>query len=105
MSPVETNTITSTRETTLLSRAVLMQRTRGVVRPQTAPTGPVPATALSVATDWRGRGHSCARLAIACDAQFQGGAVAGFGVSVTDLMVTDHPYSTRLGPISCRPPV
>jgi hypothetical protein len=39
-------------------------------------------------------------------ASFQGGAIAATGTApVIDLMVTDHQYSTRLGPSSCSPPV
>lgn len=37
---------------------------------------------------------------------FQGGAMAATGrAAVIDLMVTDHKYSTRLGPSACSPPV
>jgi len=104
MSPVDVCTITSTRGTRLLSRVVLSQQPAGVVRPQTAPTTQIPVSAFAGTSDRRGR-------VLPCDAQpsatfDQGGAVAAIGAApVTDLMVTDHPYSTRLGPLSCRPPV
>ena len=40
-------------------------------------------------------------------ASFQGGAMATTTgpAAVIDLMVTDHTYSTRLGPSPCSPPV
>lgn len=108
---MEICTNTSTPATTLLSRVVLSQQPGGVVRPQTAPTTLIAASALAEATAWRGRASTCGSAAQPSAAFGQGGAVAGSGAAsvtdhrVADLMVTDHPYSTPLGPLSCRPPV
>jgi hypothetical protein len=94
---------TSTRETTLLSRAVLPSA-GAVLCPQTALTSAVVATAG--AGDWRARQIAGVNRTGAPAAAFQGGAIAGLGMAfVTDHMVTDHKYSTRLGSPSCSPPV
>ncbi len=88
-------TDTSSRATTLLSCPPLRPMTGAELRPVTAPGAQVASRrgwqATSVAPVFGG---------------FQGGAIAVTGAAaVTDLMVTDHTYSTRLGPPSCSPPV
>jgi hypothetical protein len=105
---METCTNTSTRGTTLLPRVVLSPQPAGVVRLQAAPAPGV----TTLATQSRWRATSARSLAATTFAgSIQGGAVAASDAapvttpSVIDLMVTDHPYSTRLGPSSCRPPV
>lgn len=108
---MEICTSSSTRGTTLLSRVVLSQQPAGVVRPQTAPTTRITASAVAEATRWRGGVRVDDLTAQPFAAVTQGGAVAITGAApVTDLavidpMVTDHPYSTRLEPFPCRPPV
>jgi hypothetical protein len=85
-------TDTSSRATTLLSCPPL---TAGALRPVTAPGAQVAAR----------RGWQATSIAPVFGS-FQGGAIAATGTAaVTDLMVTDHTYSTRLGPPSCSPPV
>ena len=92
-------TDTSARETTLLSRAVLLP-SGAELRPQHAPRTLVVMPAMPNGA-WRGRPDTDRQGITAPTAAFQGGAVAGLGFS----FVTNHPYSTRLGSASCSPPV
>jgi hypothetical protein len=102
---MEVSTVTSTRETTLLSSAVLLP-SQAQLRPQTALRCPVDAAAMADASAWRGRPTTGINGTDAPTAAFQGGAIAGLGFAdVLDHMVTDHKYSTRLGSSSCSPPV
>ena len=88
-------TDTSSRATTLLSCPPPRPLTGEALRPVTAPG----------AQDAARRGWQATSIA-PVSGSFQGGAVAATGTAaVTDLMVTDHPYSTRLGPPTCSPPV
>jgi hypothetical protein len=88
-------TTTSPRATTLLSRLPLQPTTLEALRPVTVPAAQVAAR----------RGWQATSIAPVFGG-FQGGAIAATGTAaVTDLMVIDHPYSTRLGPPSCSPPV
>lgn len=88
-------TDTSARATTLLSCPPLRPMTRAALRPVTAPGARVAAR-----RDWQ------ATSIAPVFGGFQGGAVAATGTAaVTDLMVTDHLYSTRSGPPTCSPPV
>ena len=82
---MESITMTRTRETALLSRAL------------EAGTGWRPGV------DLQGRGHSCV-LAVK-PAAFQGGAIAEFAMAAVTPVVADHTYSTRPGSPSCSPPV
>jgi hypothetical protein len=107
---METCTYASTRGTTLLPHVVLSAQPAGVVRRQAAPA--LGVTTPATAKQTRGRAASVRSHTARSFAGFtQGGAVAATSAapvtspSVIDLMVTDHPYSTRLGPFSCRPPV
>jgi hypothetical protein len=88
-------TDTSSRATTLLSCPPLRPMTGEALRP-------VVAAGVQVAAR---RGWQATSIAPVFGG-FQGGAIAATGTAaVTDLMVTDHTYSTRLGPPSCSPPV
>jgi hypothetical protein len=88
-------TTTSPRATTLLSRLPLQPTTLEALRPVT-----VPAAQVAVQRGWQ------ATSIAPVFGGFQGGAIAATGTAaVTDLMVIDHTYSTRLGPPSCSPPV
>ena len=93
-------TVTTTRETTLLSHAVLLP-SEGELCPQTAVRCLVEMSAMTDAS-WRGRPDTDRQGILApTTAAFQGGAIAGLGF----VFVTDHKYSTRLGSASCSPPV
>ena len=85
-------TDTSSRATTLLSCPPL--------RPMTGEALPVAGVQVAARRGWQ------ATSIAPVFGGFQGGAIAATGTAaVTDLMVTDHTYSTRLGPPSCSPPV
>jgi hypothetical protein len=102
---MEISTLFSTRETTLLSSAVLLP-SEAQPRPQTALRCLVDAAATADAASWRGRPATGSNGTDAPTAGFQGGAITGLGFTdVLDHMVTDHKYSTRLGSSSCSPPV
>jgi hypothetical protein len=92
-------TDTSVRETTLLSRAVLLP-SEAELCPQTTPRCLVVMSAMRDAA-WRGRPDTDRQGITAPTAALQGGAVAGLGFG----FVTNHTYSTRLGSASCSPPV
>ena len=67
----------------------------------------LPSRALgAVASAWQGRKLVGAPLANPSAVAFQGGAIVVAGMAaVSAFMVTDHPYTTRLGSASCSPPV
>jgi hypothetical protein len=94
-------TVTNTRETTLLSHAVLLP-SEAELCPQTAVRCLVEMSAMTDAASWRGRPDTDRQGTTApTTAVLQGGAIAGLGFA----FVTDHKYSTRLGSASCSPPV
>ena len=106
---METCTTTSTRGTTLLSRVAVSPQRGGLVRPRVTSTLRIAPLALAKAARWRAGAPDRGLASQPFSAFHQGGAVTDAAPvadpSVIDLMVTDHPYSTRLGPFSCRPPV
>jgi hypothetical protein len=93
-------TVTSTRETTLLSRAVLLP-SEAELCPQTELPSLVEMSGMTDAAGWRGRPDTDRQGLTAPTTALQGGAIAGLGFA----FVTDHKYSTRLGSASCSPPV
>ena len=103
-------TTTSTRGTTLLPRVAASPLPADFARPS-ATSLRIAGSALAEAPRWRGPALPCGPTTQPFTASTQGGAVAATDAApvtdhaVIDLMVTDHPYSTRLGPFSCRPPV
>ena len=94
-------TVTTTRETTLLSHAVLLP-SEAELCPQTAVRSLVDMSAMTDGASWRGRPDTDRQgIPAPTTAAFQGGAIAGLGF----VFVTDHKYSPRLGSASCSPPV
>jgi len=67
----------------------------------------LPSRALgAVASTWQGRGPVDVPVAKPSVVALQGGAIAVKRMApVSAFMVTDHPYTTRLGSPSCSPPV
>ena len=94
------STVTTTRETTLLSRAVLLP-SEAELCPQTAVRCLVEMSAMTDGASWRGRPDTDRQGIAVSTTALQGGAIAGLGFG----FVTDHKYSTRLGSASCSPPV
>jgi hypothetical protein len=93
--------LTTTRETTLLSRAVLLP-SEAELCPQTPVRSLVEMSAMTDGASWRGRPDTDRQgLTAPTTAVLQGGVIAGLGFA----FVTDHKYSTRLGSASCSPPV
>jgi hypothetical protein len=102
---MEICTLTSVRETTLLSNAVLLPAAVEPC-PQTISRALTNAPLTTGASAWRGQPGTDLERGVAFAGAFQGGAIAGLGLAfVTDQMVTDHKYTTRLGSSSCSPPV
>jgi hypothetical protein len=99
---MENCTVTSSRETTLLSSAVLLP-SEAVLRPQTALRCLGGLAATTEAAGWRARPDTDVQGTTAPATALQGGAITGFA-NFLDRMV-DHKYSTRLGSASCSPPV
>jgi hypothetical protein len=94
------STVTTTRETTLLSRAVLLP-SEAELCPQTAVRCLVEMSGMTDGASWRGRPDTDRQGIAVPTTALQGGAIAGLGFG----FVTDHKYSTRLGSASCSPPV
>ena len=96
--------VPNARETSLLSSAVLLP-SGAELRPQTARRCLVQLPATAEATSWLGWPTTGLQVIDGPTAAVMGLAKGLGFADLTDHMVTDHPFSTRLGSPSCSPPV